>query len=235
MNKLVVILVACLAITAAVQAERIQIDAGLTASGTGWNNPDFSDVNCWTVTGWTYYAQSGAVVDSTGATVAGAALGWSCIGDIRADGGSSMAGYPDSAATDIIQSVDSSQGDGSAPTANASIVVVSGLSGSAYDISLYSNRSSSGNRCGYLAVNTQTPVFHNADGSQSLVTFSGVAPATVTVAGTELQNAIAVYVWGEAASSGCLALNLVDMVAVPEPATMGLLAIGALMALRRRR
>jgi hypothetical protein len=248
MKKVVLILVACLALTAAAQAERILVDIGdpSTGSGTGWNN--FTALPHWYsapgVLGDgedTYMQQvgAGALVDSTGAILPGAAFGVANIDDVRTGSGTATvytaAGltYPLTATEDIAQTVDATQGDITGPTTGfMGRFMISGLTGSAYDVRVLSARDG-GTRLGYYQVNGGPIQACDSGNAPALLLFAGVAPAAVTCGQTNLTNAIEVDFWG--AVGGTTDMNLIDLVAVPEPATMGLLILGGVMALRRRR
>ncbi len=237
MKKIAVILMVCLALVGVAQAQRILIDVGLTPSAGNWNN--FSSAPSWGINGGdVYQSEATSVISSTGAVVPGAAIGVMNMDDCRADSGTTGLGityngitYPDTATGDIAQNVDSVSGTGAGPAGYATKVIISGLSAGNYNVTLYCGRTS-GTRTGWFAINGGAAQLIDAVAQNNTTeTFANCATANLD----GLSNAIEVQFWGDSASGGYADLNVVDLAPAPEPATMGLLAIGALMALKRRR
>ncbi len=258
MKTLAAILVLCLAISAAAQADRILIDVGSPLSGTigNWNNfaikPVYGGGGPADDGGDKYLAEkiAGAMIDGvTGAILPGVSFGVSNLDDVRPDGGVDLpisnAGltYPDSATNDIAQCMDNDPffGD-SGGAAVESKVIISGLSSDSYDVSLLCARYN-GSRAGWFSINGSPAqlidaVAHNS----SVVTFTDIVPQDTTIGGVSLPRSIVVAFWGNLAQGGDTCgyadLNVVDLIGnshAPEPMTAGLLVAGALMVLKRRR
>ncbi len=257
MKKIAVILMACLALVATAQAERYLIDVGdsTTPTAGNWNNFTVATGSSgWGATGDNKFVQEAAnMVDSTGVVHNGVSFGISNIDDIRASGGSAatwtVAGitYPATAASDFVQTTQI--GDATGPFVNGGEngtynehIIISGLTSAAYNVTLLGGRDGQtpGSRLGYFRIigaGTSAIVANDA-AVPGLVNFAAQVPGTVSITGPggtlTFNNALMVDFWGDSVA-GTTDLNVVDLNATPEPATMGLLAIGALMALKRRR
>jgi hypothetical protein len=209
-------------------AERILIDVGdpSTGSGTGWNN--FTVLPHWWASPGTLgdgsdnYLQelaAGAMVDSTGALLPGVAFGVANLDDVRTNSGTTKVytedglTYPLTATEDIAQTVDATQGDINGPTTGAEgKIIISGLSGSAYNVRLLSSRDNGGTRLGYFRINGGAIQSVDSGNAPAILTFPNCVPATITCGSTNLSNAIEVEFWG--AVGGTVDLNLIDMAAV---------------------
>ncbi len=218
----------CTVVVQVSHAERILIDVGdpSTGSGTGWNN--FTVLPHWWASPGTLgdgsdnYLQelaAGAMVDSTGALLPGVAFGVANLDDVRTNSGTTKVytedglTYPLTATEDIAQTVDATQGDINGPTTGAEgKIIISGLSGSAYNVRLLSSRDNGGTRLGYFRINGGAIQSVDSGNAPAILTFPNCVPATITCGSTNLSNAIEVEFWG--AVGGTVDLNLIDMAAV---------------------
>jgi hypothetical protein len=138
--------------------------------------------------------------------------------------------YPSTAQQDFIF-MDGSYNNG---LANALLVAIVGLPSSNYDVKLFGSRITPGaGRVGTYLVNGQTQTLDAYANTSNTITFANVPVGDVTIGGVVEHNAILLTCYVTGTNYGYL--SVADLNAVPEPATMGLLILGALAALRRRR
>jgi hypothetical protein len=210
-----------------VPGKRILIDVGdpSTGSGAGWNNftvdPKWSGTAGVNLDGGDTYLRelaAGTMVDSTGALLPGVAFGVANLDDVRTNSGTATSytvdglTYPLTATEDIAQTVDATQGNASGPTTGYEAkIIISGLTGSAYNVRLLSARDGGGTRFGYFRINGGAIQSVDSGNAPAILTFPNCVPAAITCGSTNLSNAIEVEFW--ATGGGTVDLNLIDMVA----------------------
>ncbi len=240
---------------------RILIDVGspgATATPGNWNN--FTVQPSWSNSGMDQYLvenAAGTVVNDCGSAEPGMAIGVANMDDVRSDSGTSSTWncdgitYPYNATRDIVQTTE--VGDAAGPFVNDTLtppgaypcrVIISGVLSA--NVTLLCSRDNAGSRLGYFRVNGGAIQAIDAGHDNGNGTFGGMLTfysvgTTITLhpGGTGSQtfnDAIMIEFWGDSASNNT-DLNTIDLmgdVLVPEPATLGLLALGALAALKRR-
>jgi hypothetical protein len=127
--------------------------------------------------------------------------------------------YPPTATEDISQTIDGTSGDANGPTAGpegtfVGKFIISGLTGTAYDVRVLSSRDSGGPRLGYFRINGGAVQSVDSGLAPAVLTFPNCAPAATLACGsTNLSNVIEVEFWGDANSGTYVDLNLIDIVA----------------------
>jgi hypothetical protein len=105
-------------------------------------------------------------------------------------------------------------------------VILKNLPGSAYDVTLFGSRSTgSNNRLARFTIDGVDQVLDCQANTDKVVTFKGIAPVNGEIDVTVQSHLEAGYAY----------LGVVDLLEVPEPATLSLLVLGGLAMLRRRR
>jgi hypothetical protein len=233
MTKVAVTLVACLLLVGAAQAERILFDFGPVngpttspdSLGRYWNNQtaayDYLDLSLHTIVG-----PNG--VDAAGNAITGLEVSHLKCAGTGASGVVDSTLYPSTAQKDFIF-VD---GTINLTYANAMSVCIAGLDQAAYDLTLFGSRASTNRTC-TLKVNGVEQVYDAAQNTSRVVTWTNVPVGDVTIGGVVKHNAILIEGWSTNGQYDYI--GVADLTSVPEPATIGLLVVGAIGVLSRRR